>query len=155
MSDTISCELKISTELASRPFYKALSYTWGSLLPARQILVNGEPFTVRENLYQFLRTIHHEKPTFFFFIDQICIDQSNVQERNHQVNFMGQIYHEAIQVVAWLGPAADGSDEAMFWISRSQSHTSHYRRNDPVSLNYLFQRAYWKRIWILQEIMLA
>ncbi|KAF2807949.1 uncharacterized protein BDZ99DRAFT_464850 [Mytilinidion resinicola] len=96
-SELINCELKV-VELSGGPIYKALSYTWGAPLPAKNILVEGTSFTVRENLYLFL-------------------EASKVQERNHQVNFMGQIYKSASEVVAWLGPEADSSDLAMARIS--------------------------------------
>lgn len=38
------------------------------------------------------------------WIDAICINQANIKERNTQVSLMGEIYHLAIKVVAWLGP---------------------------------------------------
>ena len=37
------------------------------------------------------------------FIDALCIDQSDIAERNHQVRQMGDVYRAAKAVVAWLG----------------------------------------------------
>ncbi|KAF2633929.1 HET-domain-containing protein [Macroventuria anomochaeta] len=39
----------------------------------------------------------------WFWIDALCIDQDNVDERNHQVQQMGEIFSCAQQVFAWLG----------------------------------------------------
>ena len=39
----------------------------------------------------------------YFWIDAICIQQSDVSERNHQVRMMGLIYKRAAFVLAWLG----------------------------------------------------
>jgi hypothetical protein len=47
------------------------------------------------------------------WIDQICINQSDVKEKTEQVKVMGRIYRSAEQVRVWLGPAADGSDDLM------------------------------------------
>jgi hypothetical protein len=53
------------------------------------------------------------------WIDAIGIHQSNIQERNHQVQVMTQIYREASQVVIWLGVWSCGSEEAMDTISKA------------------------------------
>jgi hypothetical protein len=37
------------------------------------------------------------------WIDALCIDQSNIQERKYQVALMGRFYSEAEMVIAWLG----------------------------------------------------
>ncbi|KAK1776760.1 heterokaryon incompatibility protein-domain-containing protein [Copromyces sp. CBS 386.78] len=47
------------------------------------------------------------------WIDQICINQSNDQEKSAQVELMRKIYSSAQQVFIWLGPTADGSDDVM------------------------------------------
>jgi hypothetical protein len=86
----------------SEASYECLSYTWLPKFPEHEIEVNGHELTVGDNLYQFLaahrtcqRGLHppgysnHSddlNPTLpSFWIDAICIDQSNLSERNHQV----------------------------------------------------------------------
>ncbi|KAF2500087.1 hypothetical protein BU16DRAFT_235801 [Lophium mytilinum] len=125
--NALSCEMIVDW-LPLHTIHKALSYQWGEKLPARQILVNGARFTVRNNLYSFLETIRDDTETWFF-IDQICIDQSNVQERNHQVKFMRQVYKNADEVVAWLGPEADRSSLAMAYISDKASFSQEYTQH--------------------------
>ncbi|KAK4194085.1 heterokaryon incompatibility protein-domain-containing protein [Triangularia verruculosa] len=47
------------------------------------------------------------------WIDQICINQADNEEKSQQVRIMGRIYSSAEQVHVWLGPAADKSDDVM------------------------------------------
>jgi hypothetical protein len=47
----------------------------------------------------------------FRWYDALCINQEDTQERNHQVNQMGQIYGEADCVITWLGPVVPEEDE--------------------------------------------
>ena len=47
---------------------------------------------IRENLWWFLHHMRLRSQWKLFWIDALCIDQSNILERNHQVNSMRQIY---------------------------------------------------------------
>ena len=47
------------------------------------------------------------------WIDQICINQGDNHEKSEQVKMMPRIYSMAKQVLVWLGPAGQGSDDAM------------------------------------------
>jgi hypothetical protein len=40
---------------------------------------------------------------FFFWIDAICINQKDSDERGQQVQFMAKIYNQAHRVIVWLG----------------------------------------------------
>lgn len=155
-SQTIQCKIRtVDFSTWSGPTYKALSYTWGepNIQRDRHILIDGKEFMVRENLYCFLQTLPGDET--LFWIDQICIDQSNVLEQNHQVQFMSNIYRGAAEVVVWLGSAVDGSNYAMNVLDTG-SYDSRLAM-DPTNrtTDALFQRPYWKRLWVIQEIMLA
>jgi hypothetical protein len=150
----IRCTLQNVTMLPSTR-YKAVSYTWGPASPTRQILINNSPFTIRENLYHFLKIWQEEGSEDLLWIDQICIDQSNNLERNHQVNYMGQIYSNALQVMVWLGPAADNSDVALRIIQNPRWDPSKLKEQEKCEIRALFSRSYWKRVWVIQEVMLA
>ncbi|EGO55055.1 hypothetical protein NEUTE1DRAFT_130947 [Neurospora tetrasperma FGSC 2508] len=83
--------------------------------------LNGEKCIIRittslDTCLRHLRAIHHrDHPSAILtlWIDQLCIDQSDSDEKAVQVGLMSQIYSRAKQVLIWLGPAADGSDEVM------------------------------------------
>lgn len=120
----IICDL-ITTPLPQSPSYEALSYTWGSPENKRTIKLNGKPFQVTQNLFGALKhlrqrtVILHNKPRTFphtermLWIDAICINQDDLDERNFQVRLMWHIYSVAGQVMVWLGEEGDDSDVAM------------------------------------------
>jgi tetratricopeptide (TPR) repeat protein len=98
--------------------YHALSYSWGNADDTKEIEVDGEPFYVTTNLYEFLK--HTEKLVeseaqrqFRFWIDAISIDQSNNEEKSTQVKRMTSIYQHAEMVPIWLGPGSDETDMAL------------------------------------------
>jgi hypothetical protein len=66
-------------------------------------LQDGKTFPVRRYLWDFLKRKQADDNGHFLWIDAICIDQTSVLERNHQVAMMGRIYAEADDVFAWLG----------------------------------------------------
>jgi hypothetical protein len=43
--------------------------------------------------------------TGYLWIDAISINQETLEERNHQVGIMGEIYSRAECVIIWLGRA--------------------------------------------------
>ncbi|KAI4945501.1 hypothetical protein J4E91_007843 [Alternaria rosae] len=98
----------------------ALSYTWGSELPVQDIFVTSPEcrgwLSVRQNLYDFLKT-RRGCDSAWFWIDQICINQGQNDEKAHQVNQMADIYSVAA-VEVWLGSGFEGSDEFMDLILR-------------------------------------
>lgn len=82
----------------------------------------------------------------FLWIDAICIDQGNINERSAQVARMGEIFREATKNRAWLGLASAGDAIELHNISKM------YRSG---ALEYNQTEAYWSRIWIVQECVLA
>lgn len=83
--------------------YQALSYTWGHATANQLIELNGTPFRIRDNLWDFLHHAREEGLTGYLWIDALCINQSQVSERNHQVGMMEDIYSQAECVIVWLG----------------------------------------------------
>ncbi|KAI8225327.1 Heterokaryon incompatibility protein 6, OR allele [Colletotrichum sp. SAR 10_96] len=84
--------------------YEALSYAWGSTDQSETITANGQILHVTKNLYSALEHLR-QKENRILWIDAICIDQTNLQERGHQVGQMSDIYRQADQVLVWLGPS--------------------------------------------------
>jgi hypothetical protein len=56
------------------------------------------------------------------WIDAVCINQNDLEERGDQVQIMALIYAYAAKVTVWLGEEADGSNEAMqeIWASANE-----------------------------------
>ncbi|CAN9240591.1 unnamed protein product [Alternaria alternata] len=130
----IKCKLKrVNLQSNRTPDYRALSYTWGAPDPVQKIAVNNQSFFVRQNLYDFLKAFrarlyrfqdcgNYENEVQWLWIDQICIDQSVVEERNHQVEMMSDIYRKASYVYVWLGKSDKWIELAMKTIKADFRH---------------------------------
>lgn len=118
--------------LENVPPYIALSYTWGDpLLPAmtpvgtnatppqqqhqqqRVITLDGKPFPVTVNLLEAFTRIAAARPGAHVWIDGICINQSDPEERASQVGLMNTIYSLAEETIVWLGEATDAVGRAL------------------------------------------
>jgi hypothetical protein len=149
--------------LNDEPNYRALSYTWGSPQEWHYITVNAHQFVVRRNLLDFLRTFPVASPGELMWIDQICINQKNVQERNLQVHLMGDIYRQASQVLVWLGRDTSQYSQASRTVASQIAQNGHRGANQlpwgrPSVMNACSQfmgLPYWTRLWIVQEVLLA
>lgn len=122
--DPIVCTLEtLDIRSADRIEYWTLSYTWGDprpqnehdeseeSIPYRRSLFNiecdGAVLKVRKNLLHALeRSRGFDGP---IWIDAICINQEDSDERNAQVAIMGEIYASCQGVIVWMGED-EGSD---------------------------------------------
>jgi hypothetical protein len=126
----------------------------------RFILVDGKSFQIRVNLWNFLHTTQIKliSASQSLWIDAICIDQTDVLERNHQVGQMGLIFSGAVRIISWLGCNDRISLFLDFW-----EYVSHSEAREIISdwtgieecWRDFATDAYWKRAWITQEILLA
>jgi hypothetical protein len=100
--ELIRCNLqRVKIEHIDR--YEALSYAWGNSMFPHTISVNGLSFNIGENLFKALNHLRLPDSARVLWIDAIYINQSNISERNHQVQQMADIYSRAHQVLVWLG----------------------------------------------------
>lgn len=170
--DDIHCQI-FHTRHGSSVDYEALSYTWGTPENPEICYLNGQATMIQHNLYEALLHLRSSWEPRTLWIDAICIDQSNISERNHQVGQMRSIYSQADSVIVWLGTESRTSGTAMQWIEDSslqnRSSLGIRERLDLTSperiiqkqtkrwlaLRHLCKRAYWSRVWIVQEVVLA
>ncbi|KAI4932915.1 hypothetical protein J4E85_003318 [Alternaria conjuncta] len=102
----VECEIS-SWPIDDAPSYYAISYTWGDPADMTKITVNGKPLAVRRNCEYVLQQAFVTKACQYYWVDAICIAQTSIQERNHQVGIMGKIYSGAKHVLACVGPHAN------------------------------------------------
>lgn len=166
--EPLHCNLSI-VSLDREPQYEALSYVWGDPNVRKPILLNGEPFSVTLNLEAALRALRLPDQVRTIWIDALCINQNQVEERNHQVSQMGRIYSGASTVIVWLGEESDDSDMAFKALeAMSKDENLHWDSNlqpslDAKYLEYqyiqavgrLLEREWWWRVWTVQERALA
>jgi Heterokaryon incompatibility protein (HET) len=95
----------VSLDLENSSFrpYDALSYVWGSPTGNQPIFCEGKEILVTSNCESALRHLRHKRKTVVLWIDTICIDQQNADEKALQIPLMGEIYRRATEVTIWLG----------------------------------------------------
>ncbi|KAI9869595.1 MAG: hypothetical protein M1830_005317, partial [Pleopsidium flavum] len=107
------------------------------------------------------------------WVDQLCIDQSNVEERNHQVRLMGRIYGKAQNVVVWLGDEDDNSRAGLKLARKilglavktpdivlqgdNLESLGLPGRNSKEwrALGAFLRRPWFKRVWVIQEVVMS
>ena len=139
---------------------EALSYAWGEPPATHMIWVNDFEFDVRSNLYHALQKIRLPDQIRTLWIDALCINQSDVQERNHQVRQMAHIFGSAKSVIVWLGLANGSTSAAFDFLKQSYMGGQSTRKrlmNDVRwhAISELCRNDYWTRVWIVQEIGLG
>ncbi|KAL8998527.1 MAG: hypothetical protein Q9169_002470 [Polycauliona sp. 2 TL-2023] len=192
----IICE--ISWELLSEPpEYEALSYTWGASTQDQPIQIRtvssqasslSTPRTyvihVTKHLLAALLRLRRSTASRRVWIDQLCIDQNSIEEKNTQVKLMADIYQTAKRTVVWLGeldiPDIDrdaiisATDRTNFRpIEReystpedqlilkdligfgAQDHSVDSGRRRRSILAGLLNRPWFTRAWVYQEVVVA
>ena len=197
--DVVECSLHCHN-LEDAPEYSAISYTWGqaeekeflqderSLVGRAEydIKVNGCIRAVTPNLFDLLVQFGRCFPTTTnYWIDALCINQADIEEKTVQVNQMDRVYGEAYNVVVWLGRenrcfpkvhsmikqlalAYDREYKAHGHVRNlthlndpedeaqmAQLGLSKVTQNDWLALIAFYQRRWFYRIWTVQEAALA
>ncbi|KAK0613557.1 heterokaryon incompatibility protein-domain-containing protein [Immersiella caudata] len=156
----------VNSCLSLNQHYEALSYTWGNPTTVSQINVvnNGSKFattmSITANCHSALRRLRCPDRPRTLWVDAICINQSLIQERNHQLGLMTRIYQGASRVLVYLGESDGDSDMVMEWIR--ELHTpSDFGRGITTSwpsrraVHRFFSRPWFRRVWVLQEVKFA
>jgi hypothetical protein len=105
--DALKCELIPSNLGPKAPRYEALSYCAGDPSECESIVLNGHEFKTFRSTFEVMCRLRHAKTFRYLWIDQICINQTNIQERDSQVLLMTEIYRHAARTQIWLGEAAE------------------------------------------------
>lgn len=98
-----------------------------------------------------------EAKTYWLWVDALCIDQSNMRERMHQVRIMSRIFTGAKKLLVGLDPTNNKVDDSMRWfIGESVGMESpRLRRAHVAGFRDMCERFYWRRLWISQELKSA
>lgn len=114
---------------ANQISYDALSYTWGDGARTKHIMCNGKRLAVTQTLIEALHRFRDPHKVVTLWIDQICVCQERIKERNQQVKLMGQIFKGARKVIVWLGEDYDDSKSGM----QLASQLLHIAQHRPIS----------------------
>ena len=152
--------------------YDALSYTWGDGARMKNISCNGKRLAVTQTLMEALHRFRDPDKVVTLWIDQICVCQDRIKERNQQVKLMGQIFKGARKVVVWLGEDYDDSRAGM-QLAKQLLNIARYqpvsglspadlethglpRRGHKrwIALSAILRRPWFWRTWVVQEVVL-
>jgi len=178
--DPISAELVILRLAPLQPKldWEAVSYRWDTSGQQKPIFLNGSTVLVAQNLQKMLGDLRLENEQRRLWIDAICIDQMNENEKSAQVPMMRLIYERARRVIIWLD-CSDRENEAIavykaaeFIAHREGQELITSSENSLRPLRTVFRqhvadiewntpfhkvlKLHWfQRIWVVQEAVLA
>lgn len=151
--DPLHAQLDV-VSLDEGPEYEALSYVWGCPTPPKTLNLSNKVVSIGSNLDSALRHLRHPSAPRTLWVDAVCINQDDLDERAAQVALMRRVYSCASTVVIWLGPAADNSDAAMQSIDRFDKAYWQTYEFQMQFMEILF-RPWFTRIWTVQEFVMA
>lgn len=162
---------KVRLSDPARLYYEPVSYTWKDCDrgPSDEPSISGTEekahsylhlrdtdisFEIQSNCAKALSCLRRPKDQRKIWIDSLCINQDDDTERSHQVRHMHKIYAEASVVLVYLGQADDDSNMAMLLLNQPDRYQQS-NVYEKTSIRHLFQRPYFQRLWIVQEVALA
>ena len=135
--------------------YEALSYAWGNPKETLPIRVGRAEFPVTVNLHAALSNLRDRSFERIIWVDAVCIDQSNLEEREQQVQLMAKIYSKAHRVIVWLGKEAadtEGALEDIRLAAMESTERSNKEINKQAILN-LLERSWFQRMWVREQTL--
>lgn len=180
LDEPLRCFLvPISTTVPGNPEYQALSYVWGIGDPNNEISIlsykSGSLFVrnsiqnfsfgrfcIRSNLYTALQHLRKPSKDVILWVDAICIDQRNADEKSSQVAKKPEIFQRASNVIIWLGPETATSPLAFDFVPKvlDLEHFDDLITQDSTSRNWLalaelMRNPLFGRLWFIPELSFA
>jgi hypothetical protein len=188
LPDTRDEPLRVSLQhstLFDMSMCSAVSYEWDSNVRQHEISCGGRISEVTANLALLLSKVRSPESSQLLWVDAICINQDDVDERSQQVSIMGDIYKNAEVVLMWIGDEVPHTKDAFSMICRLAKECSvlelkrgmgpfgydEYEPSDqsakqrleeiliepswPAVTNLLSSRSYFLRLWVIQEVVLS
>ncbi|KAF5531728.1 heterokaryon incompatibility 6 OR allele [Fusarium mexicanum] len=117
--DGLECQL-VNAELSRSTRFEALSYAWGDHTVKYPLKCSGQDICVWANLHDALLDLRHLTRKRTLWIDALCINQTDNDEKSKQIRLMHEIYSQAEEVLIYLGrsdPSVHGAIESMRWLN--------------------------------------
>lgn len=166
IEDSLRCNFDVA-RLSSEPTYDAISYRWGDALDQTQICVDGRPISVTSTVSQILHRLRLSDQKRPVWIDQLCINQADQDEKISQIRLMGQIYSRCRLGVVWLNelhPDVPLKDAEAAFELLTYPHCDHAALLESAEALHGALKAlqtigpdsheWWKRAWTAQEAVL-
>ncbi|KAK8103037.1 Heterokaryon incompatibility protein 6- OR allele, partial [Apiospora sp. TS-2023a] len=181
--EAVKCQLLHASlkDGADRPPYETVSYCWGDPAETGAIFVDGLEMVVPLSAAAVLKRMRKPTEDRTLWIDAICINQDDVDERGRQVALMRKIYCNTVQNLIWLG---EGVEEATGYclavLDSIYRHAKSVTNDFATSLDEItcktlpsgsisglggsllehhlitfFSSPWFERVWVIQEALLA
>jgi hypothetical protein len=154
------------------PEYATLSYEWGAEGPSQPVYIQAKLKEVTQNLFDFLSQCWRFYSWLggerrYIWIDALCINQEDKEEKSSQIPLMSKIYSGSIRTMAWLGDAAGDDLHSLYALLSLPveefssmplprfNWTTLVIDHDYESAYQLISNSYWTRLWVMQEIILS
>lgn len=186
-AEDLEADIEVSLrhiQLRDRRLFEAVSYVWGDPNDTVTVLLEGFPVSVTRELSQALRHLRRSRDDRVLWVDALCIDQKNIQERGSQVRLMRDIYSACSASLVWIGvgdPAMVRGLDVITKLKRADIESlrrkirklplSQRRQLEGLAIEGTFQSIsrgdwydlqgvfrtpeVWYRVWIMQEIACA
>jgi hypothetical protein len=175
-TNKIMCTFTVVSLDALDTVYTAISYCWGDDALTERVWFGHDQFlTINKSARDILGIAVSNGFSGYCWIDSVCIDQTNDDEKAQQVDLMGEVYSLARQVTGFLGTPSADSDIAMRFAGTLHNRiTDLFRSGTPITqgafhgsaicgwpspewsaLGRLLKRAWFHRLWIIQEVVVA
>ncbi|KAF4336685.1 hydrolase or acyltransferase (alpha beta hydrolase superfamily) [Fusarium beomiforme] len=140
-------------QIAQNLDFYAISYTWGNCGFTKKIMIKGQPIMVTKNCCYALKQVNERYPSrsgepTYIWIDSICINQNDNDEKSYQVAMMGNLYTKASKVLACVGPQQDNSqmirstlDNVMTLSSDLYSRRAEFPYDDQTTVQFIGDHA--------------
>lgn len=150
--------------------FDAISYVWGSALPSATVICNNASLAVTPKAKEMLESLRNHKPhpDRLIWIDAICINQDDPQEKAEQIPLMSRIFSQASSVIVWLpkwtpelGRFMDGFPDTFARLQAvvqgKGSYVAWPASGDTfwIGLTDLLSSRWFQRLWTFQEGILS
>lgn len=178
MADTVNCTL-FDVPLDKAPYYEAISYTWSDSLEKCNIRVNGRRLAIPKSAYRVLKSRSSFWVPRVLWIDSICINQSDDEEKLSQIKMMKDIYGKAFMVSVCLHPPENVENEILEYVESGlaaylvnellwtdlnfyanekaifDTYAPSVRQPRWAAFKNLVRNEWFNRVWVVQEVALA
>jgi hypothetical protein len=114
--------------LVSSQSFTILSYVWGKETnPSHTITCQpqGVRLEITSSCYGALSQLREKYGALTIWVDAICINQEDNDEKTDQIRLMGELYSLAERAYVWLGYGDENSDKAMDYLKRCAKMMAH------------------------------
>lgn len=136
--------------------YEALSYTWGRPDRVNLVYCESDSLYVTKIMKEALTMLRYPTKKRILWIDQLCINQDDIIERNSQVRIMHLIYRHAKRTVVFLDSGDDPRLDFKLGVWNLYSELRKAKQSGEGNLikeyRKLLNHPWFQRVWVLQEI---